>query len=109
MIRLLFTLIITIITLNLSGCDPAESEGCPDTNCADYVSQEAAQAAFDADPDCRGDLDADNDGKACEQFSYSSGNTGCPTTAACGCSNKTQSQCGGTCCKWTVGSGCGCS
>lgn len=109
MIRVLVTLVLTIITLNLSGCDQAESAGCPDTNCSDYASQLEAQAAFDADPDCRGDLDADNDGLACEHLPSSVGSSGCPTTSSCGCSNKTQSQCGSPCCKWTVGSGCGCS
>jgi hypothetical protein len=38
------------------------------------------------------------------------GNTsGCPTTAACGCSGKKKAECESSpCCKWTVGSGCGC-
>ena len=26
----------------------------------------------------------------------------------CGCSNYRKSQCGGECCKWYVGDGCGC-
>ncbi|MDP3556807.1 MAG: hypothetical protein Q8T03_05490 [Bacteroidota bacterium] len=36
--------------------------------------------------------------------------TSCPTTAACGCSSKSQSECNSStdCCKWTTGSGCGC-
>lgn len=40
---------------------------CEDTNCADYASRTEAQQNFDWDPDCRGDLDADNDGLACEE------------------------------------------
>lgn len=33
----------------------------------------------------------------------------CPTTAACGCSGKNKSPCqADPCCRWTVGSGCGC-
>ena len=40
---------------------------CVDTNCADYTSMAAAQRDFNANPDCRGDLDADNDGIACEE------------------------------------------
>ncbi len=32
----------------------------------------------------------------------------CPTTAACGCSRYTKSSCGGSCCRWYVGSGCSC-
>lgn len=34
----------------------------------------------------------------------------CPTTAACGCSNKNKSECEtDPCCKWTVGQGCDCA
>jgi hypothetical protein len=33
----------------------------------------------------------------------------CPDTAACGCSNKNKDDCGGSCCRWTVGEGCGCA
>lgn len=32
----------------------------------------------------------------------------CPTTSACGCSGFRQSECGGACCRWVVGDGCGC-
>lgn len=34
--------------------------------------------------------------------------SGCSPTAACGCSGKTKAQCGGACCNWVVGQGCGC-
>lgn len=37
-----------------------------------------------------------------------SGSSLCPTTKACGCSNKRKAQCNTVCCKWTVGKGCGC-
>lgn len=42
--------------------------------------------------------------------SSSGSGSNCPTTAACGCSAYTKSQCEANpdCCKWTVGSGCGC-
>ena len=34
---------------------------------------------------------------------------GCPTTAACGCSQNNKPECEDhRCCKWTVGEGCGC-
>jgi len=37
------------------------------------------------------------------------GNGGCPTTSACGCSGYNKSDCEThSCCKWTVGQGCGC-
>ena len=87
--------------------DLASTIPCVDTNCADYTSQAAAQAAFDANPDCRGDLDADNDRIACEE----PGNnvTICPPTANCGCSGKNKSPCQiAPCCRWIVGEGCKC-
>lgn len=91
----------------LVGCGEILAGACVDTNCADYTSQASAQAAFEADPECRADLDADKDGVACEE----DGNRVrmCPSTSACGCSNKNKSACGGdSCCRWVVGSGCGC-
>ncbi len=84
------------------------SNYCRDTNCANYTSREAAQAAYDADPECRGDLDADNDGLACEE----QGNTvkTCSSTSNCGCSNKNKTPCqSDPCCKWVVGEGCSCN
>ena len=36
-------------------------------------------------------------------------NNGCPTTSSCGCSGLNKTPCEQNyCCKWTVGSGCGC-
>ncbi len=42
-----------------------------DRDCGDFDSQEAAQAAYDADPSDPNDLDGDDDGQACENFDYS--------------------------------------
>jgi len=109
--RFIFFIILFSI-LSCTGKDdinPGSSSNTPciDTNCADYTSRAAAQAAFDADPECRGDLDRDNDGIACEE----SGNsvTICPTTANCGCSGLNKAPCQNSiCCKWIVGEGCKC-
>ncbi len=80
---------------------------CVDTNCADYTSQAAAQSAFDRAPDCRGDLDADNDGIACEEPGNSV--TICPQTTNCGCSGINKTPCEASlCCRWVVGEGCKC-
>jgi hypothetical protein len=97
-----------LITCILISCDAdTNPTPCIDTNCSDYTSQAAAQAAFNADPDCRGDLDADNDGIACEEPGNSV--TICPTTSNCGCSGLNKSPCEASlCCKWVVGSGCEC-
>lgn len=98
-------LLITFIFINCDG--DTNPTPCIDTNCSDYTSQAAAQAAFNADPDCRGDLDADNDGIACEEPGNSV--TICPTTSNCGCSGLNKSPCeANICCKWVVGSGCEC-
>jgi len=91
------------------GCQPQDSVGvpCRDTNCANYTSQAAAQADFDADPECRDDLDADDDGIACEEPGNSVKT--CASTSACGCSSYNKSPCeADPCCKWMTGDGCGC-
>jgi hypothetical protein len=41
-----------------------------DRDCKDYSSREAAQAELDANPSDRYNLDADNDGLACENYDY---------------------------------------
>jgi|GEM_PF-4319256 len=45
---------------------------------------------------------------SCE-IEETSGPSGCPTTAACGCSDHNKSDCeDDSCCRWTVGEGCDC-
>jgi len=105
--------------LMLACGSPPDTTPCPTGNCANYKTQEQAQAAFDADKSCLDELDDDHDGKACEHLpsagtgtNPSTGtNTGsnCPSTANCGCSGKNKSSCGGPCCKWVVGTGCVCN
>ena len=46
-----------------------------DRDCPDFASQAEAQAAFDAVPGDPERLDADNDGQACENYSYSATTT----------------------------------
>lgn len=60
----IFTLVASIV---LAACGSSESP-CPDSKCSDYRTQQEAQAAFDADPDCYRNLDADHDGMACEHL-----------------------------------------
>jgi hypothetical protein len=43
-------------------------------DCASFGSQESAQATYDADPSDPSNLDADDDGEACEDYDY--GTTG---------------------------------
>lgn len=110
-----FTILLILSLHFLIACGSTES-GCPDATCDQYTTQTEAQAAFDRDRDCLGKLDSDKDGIACEHLpagggsmGSGGGSSGCPTTASCGCSGKNKNACGGPCCKWTVGSGCGCS
>ena len=52
-----------------------------DLNCADFPSQAAAQREYERDRSDPNNLDADNDGQACEDFDYSaSGARGAPDT-----------------------------
>jgi Excalibur calcium-binding domain len=51
-----------------------------DLNCSDFASQEEAQAELDRDPSDPYNLDADNDGIACEELSSGTGTTGRSTT-----------------------------
>ena len=44
-----------------------------DTNCEDYATQAAAQAALDADPSDPNNLDGDDDGQACEDSGLPAG------------------------------------
>lgn len=106
-----FNIFSLILMLTFVTCGSDDRTSCPDKMCSDYTSQADAQRAFDADPDCLGELDHDNDGLACEHIltGGGGGTSGCPTTANCGCSNKTMAECSGPCCRWIVGTGCRCS
>lgn len=105
---LLVIILISCVSDQNEKIDEITSTDCRDTNCANYTSQSAAQSAFNADPECRNDLDADNDGIACEEPGNSIKN--CATTSNCGCSNKNKSPCeADPCCRWVVGEGCECS
>jgi len=119
-------LLILLLAAVLSTCGDSTNNDidipCKDTDCKDYFSQSSAQAAFNADRNCRNDLDQDKDGTACEEpgnevsssgsgsgSSGSGSSGGCPTTSACGCSGKNKTPCqNDPCCKWTTGKGCGC-
>lgn len=96
------------LVLCLISCSSENgSTPCRDTNCVNYSSQASAQADFNADPDCRNDLDADKDGIACEEPGNSVKD--CGSTSNCGCSGKNKSPCeADLCCQWIVGEGCNC-
>ena len=102
------SLLIIILPLLILSCTK-EEKTCIDTNCADYSTQAEAQADLELNPECRGDLDADNDGLACENF-FNNDNAAedCPSTSNCGCSSKNKAECNTRCCAWVVGQGCNC-
>jgi hypothetical protein len=102
--------LIFLALLLFAHCSSSsDSTPCPSKTCDDYTTQAEAQAAFTSDPECLGELDDDSDGQACEHLSGGSNpGTNCPTTSSCGCSGKNKDACGGPCCKWTTGQGCGC-
>ena len=117
------------IVVSLIACTPEKPSGCPSRVCAEFLTHEEAQSAFDKDPACLASLDGDKDGLACEALPSAginnnpgtgsspsgtsdtgiTGNSGCPTTANCGCSNIRKADCESSrCCKWVVGLGCKC-
>lgn len=96
---------------------PAEEECAPvvvtpDPTCEDYVYQEDAQAAFDADPEGLAALDGDGDGIACENLPNEPGvvtpaptpTTPAPAPAAKSASTATLPATGGPeTLPWTIG------
>jgi hypothetical protein len=63
---------------------PVSAQQTGDLNCAEFSSQAEAQAEFESDRSDPHNLDADNDGQACEDFDYggASGNSTAPSGAA---------------------------
>src|SRR5829696_9601256 len=71
-------LLITALVLALSAAPAALAQA--DKDCADFSSQAAAQAYFEANGGSPANnvdnLDADHDGQACEAFDYGGGTGG---------------------------------
>src|SRR5918997_1830340 len=59
-----------ICSLLLAGMASAQTD---EFDCASFDSQEEAQAELESDPDDPNNLDADNDGVACEVFDFGDG------------------------------------
>lgn len=83
-----------VLLLLFAACGSSDTTSCPAKTCSDYKTQVEAQAAYDASKTCLKKLDDDSAGVACEMLATpgTGGSTGSPTTAACGCSNKTKDQ-----------------
>ena len=54
----------------VAGSPTPVRDASGDLDCADFTSQEAAQAAFDANPGDPHGLDRNNNGQACENHDY---------------------------------------
>ena len=66
--RTMFLLAVAVV-LALAAAPSAFAQA-NDQDCADFPSQAAAQAHLEADPSDPDNLDADDDGLACESFDY---------------------------------------
>lgn len=69
--RLAMTTVLAAGLVGLAG-SPALATGTDDLNCDDFDSQAAAQAEYDSDTSDPNQLDADDDGEACENTDYPS-------------------------------------
>jgi len=49
-----------------NSTDGSASSNCPTKTCGDFKTQGQAQATYDSNRSCYKNLDADNDGTACE-------------------------------------------
>ena len=63
--------LVAVSTLTLLMAGAVGAQGADDQfDCASFGSQESAQAELDRNPSDPSNLDADNDGEACEEFDY---------------------------------------
>jgi hypothetical protein len=72
----LFGVLLVLPLLSISALGSRAWAQDAGLNCADFPSQAAAQREYERDRSDPNNLDADNDGQACEDFDYSSSGTG---------------------------------
>jgi Excalibur calcium-binding domain len=87
----------------LAACFAYKAAAQDTLNCSDFTFQEDAQAEFDRDPSDPNNLDADNDGIACEDLpsrgngtTTTTGTTGTSTTGTTGTTGRTTGTTGTT-------------
>jgi len=69
-------LVVALVSISALG-SPAWAQEEDDLNCKDFSSQAAAQREYDKDPqNDPNNLDADNDGQACDDFDYGASGAG---------------------------------
>ena len=67
---------VALVSISALG-SPAWAQEEDDLNCKDFSSQAAAQREYDKDPqNDPNNLDADNDGQACDDFDYGASGAG---------------------------------
>lgn len=59
---------ILLLMLILVSISCTEDSECESKTCSDFLTQSEAQSTYDSDPGCYENLDADNDGIACENL-----------------------------------------
>lgn len=87
---LLMGVLCALLVLAFAPASPAFAQD--DTNCDDYATQADAQAALDADRSDPNNLDADDDGQACEDSGLpggAGGSAGTSTTTTGGSTTTT--------------------
>lgn len=68
---LMLLLIITSFSLVISCSESSDDKNvtnCPTKTCGDFLTQAQAQKTYNSDKKCYKNLDADNDGIACENL-----------------------------------------
>jgi hypothetical protein len=71
--------VVTTAGIACEGASPPPDEPpttTADLNCADFATQQEAQAELERDPSDPNNLDADDDGEACETYPYNGGGAG---------------------------------
>lgn len=61
-------LTMTSLLLVVSCSESSDSSDCPTKTCSDFATQAQAQTTYDSNRDCYKNLDADNNGIACENL-----------------------------------------
>ena len=72
----LLMVLASVAVLLVGREDPANAQSSDPFDCADFDTQEEAQAEYDSDPSDPSGLDADSDGEACEELGSGGGSGG---------------------------------
>jgi len=82
--RLRSTAVAAVLTVGLSVPLTGAALAADTFNCGDFATQAQAQAEFDKDRTDPNQLDGDDDGQACEDFTYSPAAAAAPSAGQTG-------------------------